>query len=43
VELVRCGPQHDWRVDALERESGYEAALARAQAGLEHQARETVS
>jgi hypothetical protein len=43
VELVRCGPEHDWRVDALERESGYEAVLARAQAGLEHQARETVS
>ena len=34
VRLVRCGIGHDWRVDALERAPGGEAALARAQAGL---------
>lgn len=34
VRLVRCGIGHDWRIDALERAPGGEAALARAQAGL---------
>jgi hypothetical protein len=34
VELARRGTGHDWRVDALERAPGLEAALARAQAGL---------
>lgn len=43
VEFVRCGTEHDWRVDALERESGDEAALARAQAGLQRRAREVVA
>ena len=43
VELVRRGTEHGWRVDALERESGYEAALARAQGGLERRALEAVS
>ena len=43
VELVRRGAEHGWRVDALERESGCEAALARAQGGLERQALEAVS
>ncbi len=43
VELVRCGAEHDWRVDALEREPGYEAALARAQGGLGRRAREAIS
>ena len=40
VRLVRCGIGHDWRVDALERARGGEAALARAQAGLVRQERE---
>jgi hypothetical protein len=43
VELVRLGTEHGWRVDALEREPGYEAALARAQGGLERQELEAVS
>lgn len=43
VDLVRCGTEHGWRVDALGRESGYEAALARAQGGSERLVRGAVA
>ena len=40
VQLARCGTGHDWRVDALGRAPGDQAALARAQAGLGRRERE---
>jgi hypothetical protein len=43
VDLVRCGGEHDWRVDAVERESGYEPALAATQGRLPRQAREAIA